>query len=286
MALNRRGFLNLAGKALLGTALGVVGLLEYIGLETIWYKLNRFSLPLENLPAAFDGFVLVHLSDLHINSWTTPERLAEVVEMANRQQPDLIAITGDFIDARTEENQIPGITKQLSRLEAKEGVVAVLGNHDYWKDAGLVRQILGSSGVKELSNQVKVIKRGDARISICGLDDHMEAKDDLGAVLEALPEDGCAVLLVHEPDFADTSAETGRFALQLSGHSHGGQIYLPYYGPPVTPNLARKYPRGLYQVGKMQLYTNTGIGMVPPLVRFNCRPEVAVMTLTNQGLIF
>jgi predicted MPP superfamily phosphohydrolase len=237
------------------------------------------------LPPALDKFVLVHLSDLHINPWITPARFAEVVEMVNKQQPDLIAITGDFIDARTAPDQVPAIIEQLSRLDAREGVFAVLGNHDHWNDAGLVRQILESSGVKELPNRVEAINRDQDRLYVCGLDDHRESKDDLDAVLEALPAGEFAILLMHEPDFADTSSKTGRFALQLSGHSHGGQVYLPLYGAPVTPKLARKYPRGLYDVGGMQLYTTTGIGMVPPFVRFNCRPEVAVITLSNPGLI-
>jgi predicted MPP superfamily phosphohydrolase len=85
--------------------------------------------------------------------------------------------------------------------------------------------------------------------------------------------------LVHEPDFADVGAQTGRFDLQLSGHSHGGQINFPLLGPPLLPPCARKYPLGRYQVGEMNLYTNRGLGMVPPKVRINCRPEITVFTL-------
>ena len=283
MPLTRRGFLKLAGGAALSAALATIGLLEYMGIETIWFKTNHLELSMTELPPTFDNFVLVHISDLHINSWITPARFAEVVDMVNQQQPDLIAITGDFIDVRTAPDQIPAIIEQLSRLKAKEGVVAVLGNHDHWNDAGLVRQILESSGVKELPNQVEKVNRNRDWLYVCGLDDHRESKDDLDAVLQALPAGEFAILLVHEPDFADISSETGRFALQLSGHSHGGQVYIPLYGPPVTPKLARKYPRGLYDVGGMQLYTTSGIGMVPPFVRFNCRPEVAVITLTQSS---
>jgi predicted MPP superfamily phosphohydrolase len=86
------------------------------------------------------------------------------------------------------------------------------------------------------------------------------------------------VLLAHEPDFADTSAATGRFALQISGHSHGGQVRLPFMRL-VLPQLGEKYPMGLYQVGGMYQYTNRGLGMVSPRVRFNCRPEITILTL-------
>lgn len=280
---SRRRFLNLLAKTAAAGLLGSLGLLEYVAFETTWFKLNRMTLSLKELPAAFEGLVVAHLTDLHINQWTTPQRFAEVVEMVNGQNPDVIAITGDFIDARTQPNQFPEMIAQLRKLQAREGVFAVLGNHDHWRDASLVRQMLAESGIRELSNQAAAIVRGGEELYIGGLDDYMENKQDLQALLKQLPEGACTILLVHEPDYADISANTGRFALQLSGHTHGGQVSVPFYGPPITPSFGHKYPRGLYQVGDMQLYTNTGIGMIPPLVRFNCRPEVAVFTLTSAS---
>jgi hypothetical protein len=116
-------------------------------------------------------------------------------------------------------------------------------------------------------------------LHLAGVDDVWESQDRLDLVLEALPDAGAAILLAHEPDFADVSAAAGRFDLQLSGHSHGGQVIFPLRGPLVLPRYARKYPIGLYQVGGMLQYTNRGLGMIPPRVRFNCRPEVTVFTL-------
>ncbi len=104
----------------------------------------------------------------------------------------------------------------------------------------------------------------------------------LDKVLEALPEEGAAILLAHEPDFADESAATGRFDLQLSGHSHGGQVAIPFLGPLRLPLMGRKYPLGLYKVGRMTLYTNRGIGTVGLPVRFFARPEITVLTLTSS----
>jgi len=100
-------------------------------------------------------------------------------------------------------------------------------------------------------------------------------------VLALLPDEGCAILLAHEPDYADISAPTGRFDLQLSGHSHGGQVILPFIGPPILPSYSHKYPVGQYQVGSMIQYTNRGLGTVAPMVRFNCRPEITVFTLRH-----
>ncbi|HJR80438.1 MAG TPA: hypothetical protein VJ821_10225, partial [Anaerolineales bacterium] len=115
------------------------------------------------------------------------------------------------------------------------------------------------------------LTRGAASLHICGVDDVYERKDDLNAVLTNLPREGCAILLAHEPDFADTSAATGRFDLQISGHSHGGQVVMPLIGPIVLPRQGRKYPIGMYRVGNMIQYTNRGLGMIFPYVRFMCR---------------
>jgi uncharacterized protein len=109
--------------------------------------------------------------------------------------------------------------------------------------------------------------------------DVFEEEDDLDLVLTQLPPTGAAIMLAHEPDFADETAATGRFGLQLSGHSHGGQIRIPFINRGFRPKLARKYPIGRYQIGNMTQYTNRGIGTVKVYARFNCRPEISVFTL-------
>lgn len=275
-------FLNLTEIGIAVAALGFVALGVYVKFESVWYKVTRMNLPLAKLPEAFEGLVLVHLTDLHFNPRISPERFAEVVERVNAQSPDVIVITGDFIDRHTRRDQIPLIVEQLGQLQAKLGKFAVLGNHDYGQGAAVVRAMLEESGIRELPNQAAPLYKDEQMLTICGLDDYKKNKLDFPALLAEMPEEGCAILLVHEPDFADISGPTGRFSLQLSGHSHGGQINIPFLGPPITPKHAHRYPRGLYQVGEMKLYTNTGVGMTPPLVRFNCRPEIAVFTLTGK----
>ena len=142
----------------------------------------------------------------------------------------------------------------------------------------MVRRVLAASGVAELCNAVRTLHRDGAALHLCGVDSALEGASCSGRILERLPEEGAAILLAHEPDIADEVAATGRFDLQLSGHSHGGQMGLPLLRFPLLPKLSRKYPVGLYRVGKMFLYTNRGLG-AHPRFRFACRPEITVFTL-------
>jgi predicted MPP superfamily phosphohydrolase len=173
---------------------------------------------------------------------------------------------------------LPGV---LRLLTPRDATLAILGNHDHWTDARLIRQLIREGGAIDICNAVYTVRRGNRQLHIGGVDDIWEHKDDLPTVLKALPGDEAAILLAHEPDFADTSAATGRFDLQLSGHSHGGQVAIPLFGPPILPRLGQKYPNGLYQVGSMFQYTNRGLGVVSPRVRFNCRPEITIFTLES-----
>ena len=133
----------------------------------------------------------------------------------------------------------------------------------------------------ELRNSVYTMRRGSDSLHLAGVGDVFVRDDNLDLVLKRLPIDGAAILLAHEPDFGDLSASTGRFDLQISGHTHGGQVVLPFFGPPILPDLGTRYPSGLYHIGEMLLYTNRGVGMSLPPIRFNCRPEITVFTLES-----
>lgn len=166
----------------------------------------------------------------------------------------------------------------LQKIRAADGVVAVLGNHDHWFDPAGVRSVLSEGGVRELANDVLSLHRGSACLHVAGVDDVLVGSDYLDKVLEILPATGPAIILAHEPDFAEQSAESGRFGLQLSGHSHGGQILLPGLGP-MRGEMFRKYPLGRYQVGDMVQYTNRGIGTHVLRLRINCAPEITMVSL-------
>lgn len=276
-------------------------LIKILGLETVlltigggiymreyepsWVDVNNVTLQLPRLGRSFSGLRLVQISDLHFGGWMTSESLNDIVRMIGEQSPDLVTITGDFVVGHTrsqhELDKLDDLAAALKPLSERFPVFAVLGNHDIWLSRNSVLKALYRAGITTLSNVSHTIKRGSDKLHIAGVDDVMERFDRMDRVQFRLPEDGCAILLAHEPDFADVSAATGRFDLQLSGHSHGGQVVLPLIGPPILPYLAHKYPSGLYQVMNMYQFTNRGIGMTPPYVRFNCRPEITVFTLES-----
>ena len=282
---SRRDFLKLAGASLLAGGLVLAGGIAYATqVEPAWVEVVRVSLRLRRLPAAFSGFRLAQISDIHMGGWMSRERLERIVQMVLAEKPDVVAITGDYLLGHSwdekREQALEDVSAALRPLAESSAIpISVLGNHDHWTDAQKIRDKLQETGIHDLSNNVLTIPRGPAAFYICGMDSIYEGHGDLNQTLSQLPPDAMAILLCHEPDFADTSAATGRFDLQLSGHSHGGQVVIPFHGPIKTPKYGHKYPLGLYQVGGMWQYTNRGVGTVTPAVRFNCRPEITVFML-------
>ncbi len=246
------------------------------------FDVSHIPLTLPRLEAPFDGYRLVHISDIHIDTWLGLARLGQVVELVNAQCPDLIAITGDFVTAVPDEETVTRMGNILRGLRAKDGVLAVLGNHDYWADERKVRAILDTANILEIGNQVHTLQRGIAHLHIAGVDDVYNQRDRLDVILENLPPDGPAILLVHTPDFADVAAETHRFDLCLSGHSHGGQLVIPGLKPFVLPRHGRKYYSGLYRVNSMYQYTTRGLGTSSLAIRWNCPPEISLFTLRSS----
>jgi predicted MPP superfamily phosphohydrolase len=244
------------------------------------FEIVELSLQIPGLDSVFDGYNIVQITDLHLGHWLSPERLDGVVQLVNQQEPDIVVMTGDFVSY-----VLKGITERMisafSALKPKEVTLAVLGNHDHWMGPENIRAIFDASGVIELANDVHVIERSDRSFYIAGVDDITVGAHDLEAVLNKLPQDGPAILLAHEPDYADISAQSGRFALQLSGHSHGGQIVLPKIGALLRGPGFFRYPKGLYQVGEMMQYTNRGVGTHVFRVRYNCPPEITVISLRS-----
>jgi uncharacterized protein len=246
--------------------------------EPQWFEIAPVELALPRLQKPFDGYSVAQLSDIHLGDGMTRERLQKIVEKTNSLNADLVVITGDFVSGDGEV-WAKDLTQTLSQLKARDGVAAVLGNHDIWSGASTIRRALRDAGIRELNNDVLTLRRRGAQTFIVGLDDPCYGEPNLAPLVAALPRDGAAILLAHEPDFADEFSLTGRFDLQLSGHSHGGQVCAPFIGPLILPSYGRKYPRGLYRVGEMLLYTNRGVGSTGLPYRFNCRPEITHFTL-------
>jgi predicted MPP superfamily phosphohydrolase len=271
---------RLAGAAAL---VGAGGLLYAREVEPRRLEVVRLELTLPRLAAAFDGYRVVQIGDLHLDDWSKPARLDRIAEMVNAESPDLVAITGDFASYSARRLDTGRLVGALRRLSAPDGVLAILGNHDYLTDVKLIRRCIREAGLTELINEVVTLRRGGSEFHVAGIDDVMEGRSRLDLVLGKLPESGAAVLLAHEPDFADVAAATGRFDLQLSGHSHGGQVRVPLLGRAVLPPFSQRYTRGLHRVGGMLVYTNRGLGTVHARLRFGCRPEITALTLRSPG---
>ncbi|GAB1469954.1 metallophosphoesterase [Chloroflexota bacterium] len=285
--LSRRDFLKVVKRIGLTTLASFIGTYYTMEFEPSWLDVTQVELKLEGLPKAFDGFRIAQISDVHIGGWMNRERFTHVVERVLEQEPDLVVMTGDYVIGHTWDLGIEYAAQDfidvISPLTKAYEVVGVLGNHDHWTDPVRVRAMLAQAGVLELKNDVHRLSRGGQDLYLAGLDDISEGEQRLEEVTVKLPAGARTILLAHEPDYATTTSATGRFMLQLSGHSHGGQVVIPFVGPPILPRWARRYPAGLYQLGKMYLYTCRGVGMTSPFVRFNCRPEISVFTLKGAG---
>ena len=251
-------------------------------------QLVRVEVPLVRWPYAWDGFKIAQLSDFHYDEYFSVVPLRNAINVVNGLQADLVVLTGDFVtvpvfadflqNAEQAEKDAEPCARLLGHLRARFGVIAILGNHDLGSDRQLVTESLESYGIPVLRNRSVPIEWGGSRIWLSGVDDVLRGKPDINRTLRAVPRNEPVVLLVHEPDFAD-QVVLHPVDLQLSGHSHGGQIRFPLIGPLYLPKLAHKYPRGLYRIGSLTLYTNVGLGTVRLPMRFNCPPEITLLTL-------
>jgi predicted MPP superfamily phosphohydrolase len=279
MRLDRRSFLKVLGHVLAAYGLGTLGAYQYsIHLEPEWLSVTKILLPLKAIGGALDGFKIVQLSDFHLYPYTDIELVQSAVTITQRLEPDLVVLTGDYVLDLADV--VFDLAEVLSQLNSVHGVYAILGNHDYWTDAEVVKQGLEEQGISVLKNKGVQIAVGRDVLYLAGLDDGWDGKPDVDAALSTWSEGMPTIMLLHEPDFWDLYKSDPRIDLQLSGHSHGGQVRLPGYGAPILPDYGRKYDHGLYHFSDRYLYVNRGIGVVPPPVRFNCRPEVTEITLT------
>ena len=272
-----------------GAAVAAAGALAAVGEGTIFEandpKVVSIEIRLSRLPQSWDGFRIAQLSDLHYDDHFSIVPIRKAVNLVNRLKPDLVVVTGDFVTSPFPKRRsvqikaakaIEPCARWVARMQAPFGILASLGNHDVGTDAAHITDVLQSHGISVLRNRSIPFERNGERLWLSGLDDVLEGKYDLKLTLKGIPKAEPIVLLVHEPDFARYVKNVD---LQLSGHSHGGQIRFPLIGAPVLPVMGRIYPRGLRRLGPLTLYTNVGIGTVWVPMRLNCPPEVTLITL-------
>lgn len=240
-------------------------------------EVNHYRLALSRLPAEFEGFTIVHLTDLHHGPFTGEAFFEELVDRVNGMRKDIIVCTGDYVLSRNTTDEIDEIWPILSELKAPSGVYSVLGNHDHWADVQRSLYWLEKSG-QGMRHRAILLERGGKRIWLAGAGDFWEDNRPLDPLLKSIPKEECRIVLAHNPDSADTlRAET--FDLMLSGHTHGGQVRLPLFGAPFMPVRNKDYTMGLVRSRSgAPVFISKGIGTTIPL-RFNCAPEIALVEL-------
>jgi len=256
----------------------VFGLVAYSVLTQLrGLRYTTHEVPIRGLPPAFDGFTIVQISDTHVGIWTRPRHVRQIVARVNAMNPDLIVLTGDYVN-RFERNCTRS-GQSLARLKAKHGVYAVLGNHDYWVNADAVTKALRESGVDVLFDEQRKIAVGKESITLVGLDDEWEGKPDYQQAFTGLSADDTCIAIAHNPD-AVLHLKGRPIELLMSGHTHGGIVALPLIGPvAANTKLGRKYVCGMHDINGIRTYISRGIGLVSIPFRIHCPPEVPVFVL-------
>jgi hypothetical protein len=279
--LSRRQFLEFSALAAGGGLVAYSGLWDRHHLEVV-----QQTIRLRRLPEAFHGLRIAQVSDIHYDQYTEPYFVREVVRRINALNPDIVVLTGDFVT----EGPLPShISARLSYpcAEILGGIqcphrFASLGNHDALVGWPIVVDALKIQGIPTLVNSYLPFERNGSRLWFAGLRSSLE---DSPSLTDALPHQAApneiVILLAHEPDYANHVVAHGGVDLMLSGHTHGGQVRLPFLGTPrhMLPHGGRRFVQGYFKVGPLQLYVNRGIGTVKVPVRFLCPPELTLFTL-------
>lgn len=232
---------------------------------------------LNKLPPALNGFKIVQLSDLHHSPFTGTEQIERAIEMANRLEPDIVALTGDYISH--DRSYAAACAEMVGRLRARYGVYAVLGNHDHWTDAALITDLFRAEGIHVLVNEGLRFAHGDASFWLAGVDDTMVGLEDLPLALAGSIDSEMKLLLAHNPIILRRAARAG-VDLVLSGHTHGGQVaWRPEKNLSGRPR--RRLLKGLGRRGQTQIYVTRGLGTVVLPIRYGCPPEVSLIELRN-----
>ncbi len=282
----------LAVVSALGLAL--LTLLYAFRVEPHWLQVTHVDIWLPALPQALDGLTIVQISDLHVGPYVRAEDLRPAVQAANRLSPDVIVITGDLVSHSASYSV--ACARELTALRSRYGIYAVLGNHDIWTGADEVARNLRGAGITVLRDEKQPLLIGEIRLWLVGIEDAgftdvasnscdkfrtmwTEKYKAAISLLRSIPEAEPRILLVHHPDFNELLAGE-HIDLALSGHTHGGQVRLPFLGSPFVPScLGQKYARGLVQGPASPVYVNRGVRVTAPPARFGCRPEITLLRL-------
>jgi hypothetical protein len=297
-ALTRRGCLKAAGVAA-GAAAALAGTAWHAGLVAPQrLEVSTPDILLPQLPPELDGLRLAHLSDLHASSIVPRQWIRAAVDGLNLLEPEIACLTGDFVYGSAD--WADGCAQELARLKAPAGLFAVLGNHDHWTGAGVIIEALTRRGIRLLRDEALALSVRRSRLQLLGVDDRglscladasqwkalrqgwVEAAEFVRQALAEVPAGVPTLLLVHNPDFMEMLSDMA-VDVALAGHTHGGQVSLPFMGPPVLPScFGDRYASGWVASPGGPVYVNRGVGLIEPALRWNCPPEAALITLRRQ----
>ncbi|MGG0720358.1 metallophosphoesterase [Robertmurraya massiliosenegalensis] len=283
---SRRSFI----KRFLGTVLTAIGLsaggYTYAGkIEPNLLTINKYRIPHPDFPTGFKSLKIVQFSDTHLGFQYTLNQLQELIVEINNQKPDILFFTGDLLDEPNKYGEFERTISILKELEAPLGKYAVYGNHDHGGyGTDIYKYIMEESGFTVMLNESIKISNDEDAIYLLGIDDAMLGRPDISEAVSDVPDNSYKILLSHAPDLADSAANFN-IQLQLSGHSHGGQIQIPFLGALVKPPYGEKYYEGFYTIGEqfpLTLYVNRGLGTTRLPFRFLSTPELTVFTLSRE----
>jgi predicted MPP superfamily phosphohydrolase len=263
-------------------AAGLLHLARRAFSEPLMLSVERHEIALRRLPRELDGLRVVQLSDIHNGPFTAPGSIERAVEVANGLDPDIVALTGDYV-SHEREFAAP-CAEILGKLKARCGVYAILGNHDHWTDAALITDLFRAEGIKVLVNEgmrFEHPERPGAAFWLAGVDDTMVGLEDLPLSLAGSRADELKLLLAHNPIILRRAARAG-VDLVLSGHTHGGQVTWRSERS-ASGRPRRRLLRGLGRQGATQIYVSRGLGTVVLPVRYGCLPEVSLLELKSTG---
>lgn len=287
--ISRRTFIKrIFGSFLAVLGVGAGGLFYAKEIEPSLLDIQEQLIKHPLIPTGFDGIKIVQFSDTHLGFQYTLKQFNKLVDKINRLQPDLIFFSGDLMDEPNKYTEIQQLLSILDKLSAPLGKYCVFGNHDHGGyGSDIYRNIMEAANFTVLLNESKEIKlKDESSIYLLGIDDAMLGRPDLSLALKHTSKNQFKILLSHVPDLAE-AASLYPIHWQLSGHSHGGQVKIPFIGALITPPFARKYPEGLYSIGSVQplnLYVNRGIGTTRLPFRFMAKPELTVFTLRSENV--
>jgi uncharacterized protein len=260
--------------------LGGVAAFPYLYLERTSVAVRRYRVQIRNLPSSFDGFTILHISDLHEREYGPKQQ--ELVALIGKERFDAVAMTGDMVRGNHPIlTQALDVVAGIKKIAPERPIYFVSGNHDWRLERGNeFERMMEDAGVQVLSNRAEPLERGQDRIWMVGVDDPVTGRDRLSLALTRTEQQAPRLLLSHSPHPFKKAAAKG-VDLMLCGHTHGGQVRLPLLGAPYVPAMGffPRYDYGLYRLGNSTLVVNGGLGESGVSLRFNIRPEVSLITV-------